>query len=47
MKDNFEKSLESLDLQGLILVIGLLAQRALVVMSEDKKPKSKLLKPSK
>jgi len=34
--DRFQESLEALDLQGLILVIGLLSQRALELMVKDK-----------
>lgn len=39
MKD-FQKSLEALDLSGCVLVIGLLCERALKIMAEDKKIES-------
>lgn len=46
MKD-FQESLEALDLQGLILVIGLLSQRALELMMKEKSEKeSKILSPA-
>lgn len=41
--NDFEKSLKALDLQGLILVMGLLCQRALEVIAEQKsEPKIKV-----
>lgn len=42
--DKFQASLEALDLQGLILVIGLLSQRALELMAKPK-PKPSIIKP--
>lgn len=48
---SFEKSLKELSLEGIILIQGLLSQRALQLISEQKpKPetvKDKLLKPEK
>jgi len=44
----FEESLKKLSLEGIILIQGLLAQRALELLSEKKKPKKEaILKPSK
>lgn len=42
--DKFQDSLESLDLPGLLLVIGLLTQRALEITLKPKE-ESKILKP--
>lgn len=53
MKDfsSFETSLKELSLEGIILIQGLLAQRALQILSEQKAKtdtvKDKLLKPEK
>lgn len=42
--EKFQKSLEALDLQGITVLQGLLAQRALELMAALK-PESKILKP--
>lgn len=47
---SFEKSLKELSLEGIILIQGLLSQRALQLISEQKTTdtvKDKLLKPEK
>ena len=44
--DKFQSSLEQLDLQGIILLQGLLAQRALILMTEKDAKKSKLHVPT-
>lgn len=48
---SFEKSLKELSLEGIILIQGLLSQRALQLISEQKTKadtvKDKLLKPEK
>lgn len=47
---NFEKSLKELSLEGIILLQGLLAQRALQIIVEQKPKdtvKNRLLKPEK
>lgn len=43
--EDFQKSLEALDLPAIILIIGLLSQRALELMAETKE-KEKKKKPS-
>jgi len=45
-KDSFQDSLEKLDLQGIVLIQGLLAQRALELMAKPK-PESKIVTPDK
>jgi hypothetical protein len=46
--DKFQKSLEELDLQGIILLQGLLAQRALQLMTQPKEARpSAIIQPEK
>lgn len=42
-KDTFQENLEKLDLQGTILIIGLLSQRALELMTKETPKKSKII----
>ena len=44
MNEKFEDSLKSMSLEGILVVIGILSQRALELMLEDKKPKSTIVK---
>lgn len=47
MKDKLTQSLDSLDLQGCILLIGLLSQRSIELMLKvEEKPKSAIIKPN-
>jgi hypothetical protein len=47
--DQFENSLKELSLEGIILIQGLLAQRALELLTQTKKdtPKDVILKPER
>jgi len=44
--NNFDESLKALDLHGIMMVQGLLVNRALQILHEQKEAESKIVKPN-